>query len=461
MVFEIKQGNELLTSHSGLALVGELLKGTQIEHRVNDIHLSNHCDPEMSHGTIVKSMIGLLCLGKPDFAAIEPFRSDDFFKLSLELDKVPSEGTIRQRLNDVSGALDTILKEESAEMVKHYAPQITACYHNWIPIDLDVSPFDNSRTQKEGVSFTYKKVDGFAPIFAYLGEEGYLINAELREGKQHCQKGTPEFLRETIRLAKRITDSPLLVRMDSGNDSVENIQECLNEGADWIIKRNLRRESVDGWLQTAQERGSVKKPRPGKIVYRGSIEVSKEGVVSKEGIKALWRRIFEVTVRTTDATGQILLIPKIEVDTYETSLMASPAQVIELYHAHGTSEQFHSEIKTDMDLERLPSGKFSTNALILLLGLVAYNCLRLCGQESLREEGVSPDEQAPIRNKVHRRRLRSVMQDLIYMASRVISHARQKGLSFGRVNSWYGVWRRLYLRFVCLGSRKTRTVMNV
>ncbi|MGV0036717.1 MAG: hypothetical protein ACNYPE_17840 [Candidatus Azotimanducaceae bacterium WSBS_2022_MAG_OTU7] len=29
-----------------------------------------------------------------------------------------------------------------------------------------------------------------------------------------------------------------------------------------------------------------------------------------------------------------------------------------LYADHGTSEQFHREFKTDMDIERLPSGKF-------------------------------------------------------------------------------------------------------
>jgi hypothetical protein len=80
------------------------------------------------------------------------------------------------------------------------------------------------------------------------------------------------------------------------------------------------------------------------------------------------------------------------VDTYETSLPDVADTIIELYHAHGTSEQFHSELKSDLDLERLPSGKFATNAVMLLLGLAAYNCLRVCGQEALRVE-----EQAPIR----------------------------------------------------------------
>ena len=31
---------------------------------------------------------------------------------------------------------------------------------------------------------------------AYIGDEGFLVNTELREGKQHSQKGTPDFLRQ-------------------------------------------------------------------------------------------------------------------------------------------------------------------------------------------------------------------------------------------------------------------------
>jgi hypothetical protein len=51
----------------------------------------------------------------------------------------------------------------------------------------------------------------------------------------------------------------------------------------------------------------------------------------------------------------------VEITTYWTSLgprQASPDEVIGLYRDHGTSEEFHSEVKTDLDLERLPSGRF-------------------------------------------------------------------------------------------------------
>ena len=67
-------------------------------------------------------------------------------------------------------------------------------------------------------------------MFAYIGREGYLANLELREGKQHSQKGTPEFLKETIGICRQLTDEPLLFRLDSGNDSAENIGILMESG---------------------------------------------------------------------------------------------------------------------------------------------------------------------------------------------------------------------------------------
>ena len=155
--------------------------------------------------------------------------------------------------------------------------------------------------------------------------------------------------------------------------------------------------------------------------------------------------------RTVAADGQRLLVPDVEIATWWTSLparQASPDEVIELYHEHGTSEQFHSELKGELDLERLPSGKFATNALMLSLGLVAYNVLRLCGQAALAEdERLPPEQKMPLARPVFRRRLRSVIQDLMYLATRLTRHARRFGLSLWHNNPWRFVWQRLYQRF--------------
>lgn len=55
-------------------------------------------------------------------------------------------------------------------------------------------------------------------------------------------------------------------------------------------------------------------------------------------------------------------------------------EAVALYADHATSEQFHCEFTTDLDLERRPSGQFATNASILACAMLAYNILRGIGQ---------------------------------------------------------------------------------
>ena len=446
--FEITTIEETLVTHSGLALVGALLGRTGIAKRANAMALPAKPRPGTKHSDILLAMIGLLCVGKSDFADIEAFREDEFFRRTLGLDQVPSEPTLRQRLAELGDAPLEFLLEESADMVARHAPKLTPCHKDWVALDADVSPFDNSNTKKEGVGCTYKMVDGYAPIFAYLGGEGYLTNLELRVGTQHCQQGTPDFLRRTIGLARRITDAKLLVRLDSGNDAEDTLETLRHEKADFIVKHNLRRESQAEWLLDAQCFGEWREPREGKRVYVGDTD--------RICGERLWRVVFEVTERTTTATGQMLLAPEIEIASYWTSLgprQATPDEVIQLYRDHGTSEQFHSEVKTDLDLERLPSGKFAVNALVLTCGLMAYNVLRLIGQNALKEDrNLPPQERMPIRKSVQRRRLRSVIQDLMYLACRFVRHARRWRLGLAQANPWGGAWRATYRRLLTPNS---------
>ena len=100
---------------------------------------------------------------------------------------------------------------------------------------------------------------------------------------------------------------------------------------------------------------NVTSPRDGKTVYIGS---DWKTVTSKQfNTEYTLRAGYEITERTIDKYGQFNLVPDIEVEAWWTNLGDPDEEIISLYHAHGECEQFHSEVKTDMDLERLPSGK--------------------------------------------------------------------------------------------------------
>lgn len=432
--FNLEQSNELLVTPSGLAMVGALLSRTELASRLNAVAIPESLDPNISNHENIFSYVGLLCQGKTAYEDIEAFRDNDFFRLAMGLQQVPSCSTLRQRFNYAGTHVGPIIKEEMVGLLKKTELDLTPCLRNMVPIDIDVSPFDNSKTKKEGVSRTYKGFDGYAPIFAYIGQEGYCLHSELRAGSVHCQKGTVEFLSDTIYQAKQLTDAPLLVRLDSGNDAKDNIKVLVRPDtkADFVIKRNLRQELPQDWLETASTLGEGTEEREGKLVYYGSIDRD------VKGIEKPVRIVYKITERTITAKGQVLLIPDVEAETYWTSLPDDPEVVIAQYHDHGTSEQFHSEIKTDIGLERFPSSKFKTNTLILHLAVLAYNLLRIVGQESLKVDD------APVRKQVKRRRIRTVIQNLITIATKLVYHARQHTLKFGSQSAWFATFTRVY-----------------
>ena len=431
--------DERIIPAGGLAVVGALLGKCDFIKKINRMDVTpNRSQHQIKNGDILLTYIGMLCMGKPYFEAVHEMDDDkDFYKAALGITRaIPSEETLRQRMDDIGDSLRASILQENISLLLANKIRPSALPNGLVPVDIDVTPMDNSKSKKEGVSRTYKGFDGYAPIMAYIGTEGYAINFELREGKQHCQKGTVEFLQETIKLCKQLTDKPLLIRLDSGNDSIDNIAVLMEEGCFFIIKRNLRRESIDGWFDMAKEHcQNVTSPREGKTVYIGS---DWKNAHSKQFDRDFTLRAgYEITERTIDKHGQFLLEPEVEVETWWTNLGDPDKEIIALYHAHGECEQYHSEIKTDMDLERLPSGKFDTNALILELGLIAYNILRMIGQGTIG--GRAPRQ----KREVKRRRIRTVIGNLIMMASHVKMHARQLIIGLGRSN----VWRHVFMDF--------------
>ena len=448
----VEFSNERLITPSGLVFVGQILGKSDFVKKMNRAPISkDYLQKQIKNGDILLTYIGMLCQGKPQYEAVREMMDDpDYYKQALGISyAIPSAETLRQRFDMIGDTLRKDILQANVDMFRAMNIEPSALGNGYVPVDIDVTPFDNSKTNKEGVSRTYKGFDGFAPIMAYIGTEGYCINMELRIGKQHCQKETPDFLSETIDLCRQLTDKPLLIRLDSGNDASENIGIFMEESykynnVSFIIKRNPRQESKEEWLSSVRDCcKNIQTPREGKTIFIGQTfrDVTytlADGAEKTVGI----RTIYEIMERITDKHGQYFMTPDIELNTYWTNLPLSDQEIIDLYHAHGESEQYHSEIKTDMDVERLPSGKFDSNKLVLELTVIAYNILRIIGQESLKKED------SPTRKKVHRRRIRTVISNLVQFAGHLTEHAGKLILAIGKSNLWRFTFKRIYDSFV-------------
>lgn len=446
--FVVQFSDERLITPSGLSLVGSMLGKSDLVKSCNRMSVTDkRSQPQIKNGDILLTYIGLLCQGKTEYEAVREMSEDpDFYKMALGITReIPSAETLRQRMDGIGSSLRHEILKANVTMFQNYGIKPSALPNGYVPVDIDVTPFDNSKTAKEGVSRTYKGYDGYAPIMAYIGTEGFLVNCELREGKQHCQKNTPEFLKETLEMCHQLTDAPLLIRLDAGNDSAENLGILIEDGSWFIVKRNLRRgEPKQEWLDNVKSWcKDIRTPRDGKTVYVGASWKDVTYMDAEKNMKTMGMRIgYEVIERSIDKYGQILLAGDVEVNTWWTNLGMTDNEIIALYHAHGESEQFHSEIKTDMDVERLPSGKFDTNELVLELTILAYNILRLIGQQSLKSKR-SPK----LKRDVKRRRIRTVISNLIQIAGHITEHSRKVILALGCSNLWRYAFMDIYHRF--------------
>ncbi len=442
MAFLFEQSDsEIYASHAGLAVVGPIInRHSGLKKRLKSIPL-RHGIP---HIDLVRTYLGLLCQGKNDFEAVEEVRNDLFFKQALGIGRMPSSARLRQRFDEQAAELTKAADDCIVPMLKNLRATVTALPSGHVALHADVFCLDNSKTRKEGVARTYHGYDGYAPIGAYLGEEGWSIGLELRPGDQHSQKDFLFFLDRILPRARALAGKrPLLITLDGAHDAAANREYLAREQIDYLIKWNPRKENPNDWQARAEAEQGFVEVRPGKRValFDEVIEWS----FGQQTCRS--RRVVRLVERTEDRHGQPLLIPDLVLEGWWTSLDASSVdaeQLIRLYQRRGTSEQFHSEFKSDLDLVRLPSGKFETNALVLALAALAYNILRYIGQNTL----IGPD--APIRKALHRRRLRTVMQEMIYRAARLVRHGRRYLLRFGHGDPRYGPLARCHAHVLAL-----------
>ena len=394
-----------------------------------------------------------MTLGKTSFCDIAAHQKDDLFADAVG-GAVPAEPTFRQRLGYLAILPDARQWVDDANVellskVEDFGLVKTAGGER-LPVDVDVSVMVNDDCRKEGVGFTYHRIDGFAPIFATVGRLGYQLANELRPGNQHSQKEFPAFFRRCIGLVRRFYGGKILVRLDSAHDADDTLatgfdlddeirREVEGSGLDFIVKRNARHEDERTWIE--QVNGEHCEPAYSYCDEQdGHVDVFR-GVVSHLRTKSTEARplfcVWEVKRMRRDDE----LLPRYSTATRWTNLAEDADTVVRLYHDHATCEQFHSELKTDMDVERLPSGDYKTNSLILPLSTLAFNVLRRIGQTARQvetEDGAKRPE---------RIRLRTVILNLMYVAAIDGSHGGRKCLRLGRnchqAKTFQAVFRRL------------------
>lgn len=410
----IELTKEPIIGNAGLLPIGELLRICGIDkvcaHRTSR-------SPLIPDTAILRTVCGLISMGKTCFDHIRQFIGNTFFSKALGIDAMPSEATLRQRFESMStdrqvhealpGCTMTLLKA-----IGYKPPVISVPGFTGVRLDTDGTLLDNSNTKKEGIEKAYNGVVGYSATCTFL-EGGLIVGAELHPGSHHAMhEGSLEYHADVRRRLRLLTgDSKVLWVSDAAFDCAA-FMAARNEVKDaFIIRHNLRQETAASLAKLAKQEGQVVASDPDRIVTTGSQWRDRTGV-------GRCRLVYELHERIR-RDGRVLLVPEYKFFSVWTNLAeASESDILQLYRDRGTSEQYFAELKGELDLERLPSGKFCVNELYFLVGALVNNLLRVLGLGLLVADTVKV-------KKVSRRRIRTVLQGFMYLCGRMVCHARR------------------------------------
>jgi len=260
----------------------------------------------------------------------------------------------------------------------------------------------------------------------------------MRPGKQQSQKDSIPFVKKVLNNANEILSSEdytkVLCRFDSGHDSVDTVNALHSCDVNFIIKKKSKRNDIpEDLLEKAKSLHDKKVTyayRSTSVYYgyfTGMCPAGKDDVTDKAQIA------FKIKERYKDKKGNVLLFPEIGVELYWTNLAEDAQTIVKLYRDHATSERYHSEIKTDLNFEKLASGKYRVNKMLLSALTNAYNILRMIGHFTLLNQFDLPEGATGNRERI---RMKTVLKDIIYVSARYMRKGKDMVLRLYNKNPW-------------------------
>ena len=135
---KIEFSNERIIPAGGLSVVGAILGKSDFAKKCNRMDVPpNRSQHQIKNGDILLTYIGMLCMGKPAFDSVHEFEDDpEFYQYALGIThKIPSEETLRQRMDDIGSSLRQQILAANLEMLQSNGIVPSTLPSGFVPLD--------------------------------------------------------------------------------------------------------------------------------------------------------------------------------------------------------------------------------------------------------------------------------------------------------------------------------------
>lgn len=410
--FKVCFREEQLTSHAGVVLVHELARHLGIEQIVDDeLHVKQR-ERGYSESQAIGGLVYNLLVGGECLSDLEVLRGDSGTQELLAQEAVLAPRTAREflqkfDLGDIRDLQRVNLRVQQRVRAQQMSPTCT--------IDLDSSIYEQASTRKQGSNKAYNGQIGYPPLFAFWAEEGELLFSHLRRGSAHTCRNVGWFLRETF---KRVPpQAAVALRADSGFYSKEVVQWCEAHHLRFTITADQTAPLLT-LIEALPDHAWTNLPDDYPLSEVAEVRYQ----------PSRWATAYRYVVKRQ-------LREKKDGDLYwqyhvfVTNDEPTPALELEVWHLqHADMENRIKEHKSDLGLEKLPTGRFHANWAYLLIGQLAFNLFAWFKKLVL-----------PV--SYHRATLKTIRHHVLHLAGKIVHSARQCFLVLSDRYRYQAVWQ--------------------
>jgi hypothetical protein len=362
-----------LTSFSGLVVVQQLFSNLDLKERLRGCFRHLDGSPIFGHASVVLLLIVHLLLGYRELRQIGYYRDDPMVKRLLGLSRLPDVATISRALAGADDQSVERLRRLLGEMV---LVRLEALGVARVTLDFDGSVIGTGRyAEGTAVGFNRKKKGqrSYYPLLCTVAQTGQVLDVLHRSGNVHDSNGAQAFILGCIAALRTVLPRAAIeVRMDAAFFSDTILSELEAAGVEYTVSVPFDRlVALKQYIETRRRWRRLDAGR---------------GYFERRWKAKSWqmrRRLLFIrteTRRQHKAPVQLdLLVPYEyghEFKAIITNKRLGARKVLEFHNGRGAQEGIFAELKSDNQIDYVPTRTWLGNQIYLLSALFAHNLAR-------------------------------------------------------------------------------------
>lgn len=383
-----------LTSFSGLIVFQALFSRLDLKRRLNHCFRHLKVSPIFGHGVIVMTLIVHLLLGYRQLRDIRYYHDDPLVKRTLGLTKLPDVATLSRTLAGMDGRSADLVRQLNRDLV---LDRLVTNGLKRVTLDFDGSVLSTGRfAEGTAVGFNPRKKGqrSYYPLYCTIAQTGQVFDVLHRSGNVNDANGAPAFMRECIRQVRQTLGSGvrLEIRADSAFFSDQIVTLLGEEGVEFAI--------AVGFARFAELKGMVENRRRWR---RWNAQYSYfERWWAPKSWSYQYRFIFIRSRHTKRDNRPVQLDLFQPGDPYHdyrviiTNKTLRASKVIRFYHGRGAQEGLFGELKSQIQMDYVPTRREAGNRIYALAAILAHNLNRELHMIARRPCRKTTEKRAPL-----------------------------------------------------------------